>query len=59
MTPDDDAALDVLAALTGLAIPAEARAGVLRQLRLNRAMAAPLLAFDLPEGTPPAPVFRP
>lgn len=58
MTPDD-ATLDVLAALAGLAIPAEARAGVLLQWRLNQAMAAPLLAFDLPEDTPPAPLFRP
>lgn len=55
----DDQALDLLAALAGLPIPPEYRDGVLRQWRLNQALAAALLAFDLPETAHPAPVFRP
>ena len=54
---DDEAALDILAALAGMPILPEHREGVLRQWRLNQALAAPLLAFDLPETCHPAPVF--
>lgn len=55
----DEYALDTIAALSGLVIPAEYREGVLRQWRLNQALAAPLLAFELPNDVPPAPVFKP
>ena len=54
---DDEAALDVLAALAGMPIPPEHREGVLRQWRLNQALAAPLLEFDMPEACHPAPIF--
>jgi hypothetical protein len=55
----DGTVLDLLASLSGLSIRPEDRAGVLAQWRLNQELAAPLLAFDLPDDTPPAPVFRP
>ena len=55
----DETGLDLLAALSGLSIRPEDRAGVLAQWRLNQELAAPLLAFDLPDDTPPAPVFQP
>ncbi len=43
----------------GLPIPPEYRESVLRQWRLNQELAAPLLAFDLPDDVQPAPVFHP
>ncbi len=55
----DKHAMNVIAALSGLVIPTEYHKGVLRQWRLNHALAAPLLAFELPDGIPPAPVFEP
>ena len=55
----DETGLDLLASLSGLSIRPEDRAAVLAQWRLNQELAAPLLAFDLPDDTPPAPVFRP
>lgn len=55
----DEHSMDATAALSGLVIPTEYREGVLRQWRLNQALAAPLLAFELPDGVPPAPVFEP
>ncbi len=55
----DETGLDLLAALAGLTIRPEDRAGVLAQWRLNQELAASLLAFDLPDDTPPAPVFQP
>ena len=51
--------LDHLAAASGMPIPAAYRDGVLRQWRLNQELAAPLLAFDLPEDVLPAPLFIP
>ncbi len=55
----DEHALDAIAALSGLVIRTEYRKGVLRQWRLDQALAAPLLAFELPNDLPPAPVFKP
>ena len=51
--------IDRLPAAHGMPVPPEFRDGVLRQWRLNEALAAPLLAFDLPDETMPAPVFSP
>lgn len=51
--------IDHLAAAAGMPIPAEYRAGVLRQWQLNQHLAAPLLAFPLPEDVVPAPLFTP
>jgi hypothetical protein len=51
--------IDQLATTSGMPIPPEFRDSVLRQWRLNQALAAPLLAFDLPDSILPAPVFTP
>jgi hypothetical protein len=51
--------LDAVGALIGLPVASEHRAATIAQLKLNVAIAAPLLAFEMPEGTNPAPVFKP
>ncbi len=55
----DERGLDILSSYSGMPVPPEYRDGVLRQLRLNHDLAAPLLRFDLPGTELPAPVFRP
>lgn len=61
--PDDtiewDAYVDAMTALTGLPIAAAHREATIAQLKLNRAIAEPLLAFEIPEGANLAPVFKP
>ena len=56
---DAEAWLDAAARIAGLEIPAECRAGVVAQLALNHRLVMPLLAFDIPEETLPAPRFIP
>jgi Protein of unknown function (DUF4089) len=56
---DWEAYLDAMSAMIGMAIPADHRAATIAQLKLNAEIAQPLLAFDMPEGTNPAPVFKP
>jgi hypothetical protein len=56
---DWEAYLDVMSAMIGMLIPADHRAATIAQLKLNAEIAQPLLAFDMPEGTNPAPVFKP
>jgi hypothetical protein len=56
---DWDAYVDAMMALTGLPIAAAHRDATIAQLKLNRAIAEPLLAFEIPEGTNLAPVFKP
>jgi hypothetical protein len=51
--------IDQLAATSGMPIPPEYRDGVILQWRLNQALAAPLLDYDLPDAILPAPVFTP
>jgi uncharacterized membrane protein (DUF2068 family) len=51
--------LDVVSAAIGLPVPAAHREATVAQLKLNVAIAAPLLAFGIPEGTDLAGVFRP
>jgi len=56
LTPDEAQAwLAPAARIAGLDIPAECRAGVAAQLVLSHRLVAPMLAFDIPEGTAPAP----
>lgn len=50
---------EVLELLAGFPIPPEYQEGVQAQWRLNQLLAAPLLAFDLPPTTHPAPIFHP
>ncbi len=63
MTPPDDfdwtAYLALTAALVGLPVPPQYAEEIVANLRLNRELVAPLLAFEMPEGTNIAPVFRP
>ena len=59
MSAADDAEIQSLSVFFDMPIPAEYRAGVLAQWRLNQKLATPLLAVDLPEDAAPAPVFRP
>jgi hypothetical protein len=56
---DWDAYLDIMGAMIGMTIPADHRDATIAQLKLNAAIAEPLLAFEMPEGTNPAPVFKP
>jgi hypothetical protein len=42
-----------------MSVPAAHREATIAQLKLNAAIAKPLLAFEIPEGTNPAPVFKP
>jgi hypothetical protein len=56
---DWDAYLDAMSAMIGMTIPAAHREATIAQLKLNAEIAQPLLAFDMPEGTNPAPVFKP
>ena len=56
---DWDSYLDAMSELIGIVVPLQHRAATIAQLKLNMALAEPLLAFDIPEGTNPAPVFRP
>jgi hypothetical protein len=56
---DWDAYLEAMSAMIGLTIPADHREATIAQLKLNAEITQPLLAFDMPEGTNPAPVFKP
>lgn len=56
---DWNAYIDAMSAMIGMTIPAGHREATIAQLKLNAAMAQPLFAFEMPEGTNPAPVFRP
>jgi hypothetical protein len=56
---DWDAYLDSMGAMIGMTIPANHREATIAQLKLNAAIAGPLLVFEIPEGTNPAPVFKP
>jgi hypothetical protein len=56
---DWDAYLDSMGAMIGMTIPANHREATIAQLKLNAAIAGPLLVFEMPEGTNPAPVFKP
>ncbi|MBN9409953.1 MAG: DUF4089 domain-containing protein [Burkholderiales bacterium] len=59
-TPDEAQAwLAAASRVVGLDIPPELRAGVAAQLLLNHRLVAPLLAFEIPGGTAPAPRFEP
>jgi Protein of unknown function (DUF4089) len=51
--------LDAASAMIGLPVPVAHREATIAQLKLNAAIAQPLLAFEMPEGTNPAPVFKP
>lgn len=54
-----DAYADQAAAALGLPLDPAHRAGVMQNLQRSATIAAPLLAFALPPGTEPAPVFAP
>jgi hypothetical protein len=56
---DAEAYVDAAAAIIGLPIDPAHRPGVILNLERIAQMAALVLAFELPEGTEPAPVFRP
>ena len=56
---DWEAFLDHMAALVGTTVPEQYRAEVIAYLKLTRTIAQPMLEFELPEDTEPAPVFRP
>jgi 1-carboxybiuret hydrolase subunit AtzG-like protein len=56
---DWDDYVDIMSAMIGLPIATSDREATIAQLKLNAAIAEPLLAFDIPEGTNPAPVFKP
>jgi 1-carboxybiuret hydrolase subunit AtzG-like protein len=56
---DWEAYLDAMSAMIGMTIPAGHREATIAQLKRNAEIAQPLLAFDMPEGTNPAPVFKP
>jgi hypothetical protein len=58
-TIDWNAYLDAMGTLIGMSVPAAHREATIAQLKLNAAIAKPLLAFEIPEGTNPAPVFKP
>ena len=51
--------LDAVSAAIGMPVPAAHREATIAQLKLNAEIAGPLLAFDIPEGTNPAAVFKP
>jgi len=60
MTGSEFAAyVDAACALQGLVLTAEARARVLAQFALVAAIAAPVLAIELPPEVEPANVFQP
>ena len=60
MTGSDFAAyVDAAGAVQGLALTPEARARVLAQFAQVAAIAAPVLAIELPPEVEPANVFRP
>ena len=56
---DWNAYLDTMGAMIGMPIAAAHREATIAQLRLDVAIVEPLLAFDVLEGTNPAPVFKP
>lgn len=63
MTSSEDfdwsAYLTLAAELVGLPVPEPYREEIIANLRLNRELVAPLLAFEMPEGVNIAPVFQP
>ena len=54
-----EAFLDQMSVLVGTTVPEQYRAEVIAYLKLTRTIAQPMLEFELPEDTEPAPVFRP
>ena len=56
---DWNAYLDAMAVMVDMPISATDREATIAQLKLNAVIAQPLLAFEIPEGTNPAPVFKP
>jgi len=56
---DWSAYLEAVSAMVGMPVPSAHREATIAQLKLNAAIAQPLLSFDMPEGSNPAPVFRP
>ena len=56
---DWEAFLDHMSVLVGTTVPEQYRAEVIAYLKLTRTIAQPMLEFELPEDTEPAPVFRP
>lgn len=56
---DWDSYLDTTGMLIGMPIAAEHRAATIAHLKLNAAIAGPLLTFEMPEGLNPASVFKP
>jgi hypothetical protein len=56
---DWDRYVEMMGAMIGLPIAAAHREATVAQLKLNVVIAKPLLAFEIPEGTNPAPVFKP
>ncbi|MDB5612156.1 MAG: hypothetical protein JWP25_9056 [Bradyrhizobium sp.] len=56
---DWNAYLDIMGTMIGMPVPVGHREATIAQLKLNAVIAQPLLAFDMPEGTNPAPVFKP
>lgn len=61
LPPDPDFAAYVAATapLVGLTLDPAAQARIAAAMALIRTIAAPALAYDLPPGTEPAPIFRP
>ena len=58
-TFDWAAYMALTAELVGLPIPDEYADEIVANLKLNRELAEPLLAFEMPEGVNIAPVFTP
>jgi hypothetical protein len=56
---DWDSYIEMVGAMIGLPIAAGHREATVAQLKLNVTIAKPLLEFEMPEGTNPAPVFEP
>lgn len=56
---DWDGYVEMMGAMIGLPIAAPHREATVAQLKLNVVIAKSLLAFEIPEGTNPAPVFKP
>jgi Protein of unknown function (DUF4089) len=58
-TIDWNGYVDAVSAMIGLPISTSHREPTIAQLKLNAVIAQPLLAFEIPEGTNPAPAFKP
>jgi hypothetical protein len=58
-TFDPERVVDAMAPMLGFDIGPEARAAVILHLELTARIAAPLVAFELPDEVDAAPVYRP